>query len=39
MAEESFSDYHLYTLGRKTTINNNQTKQVSLLDGTDVPTS
>src|SRR5216110_16572 len=22
MAEESFSDYHLYTLGRKTTINN-----------------
>jgi hypothetical protein len=37
MAEESFSDYHLYTLGRKTTINNNQTKQVSLLEGTDVP--
>jgi hypothetical protein len=23
MAQESFSDYHLYTLGRKTTINNN----------------
>ena len=39
MAEESFSDYHLYTLGRKTTINNNQTKQVSLLTGTDVPTA
>jgi hypothetical protein len=38
MAEESFSDYHLYTLGRKTTINNNQTKQLSLLTGTDVPT-
>jgi hypothetical protein len=37
MAEESFSDYHLYTLGRKTTINNNQTKQVSMLEGTDVP--
>ena len=37
MAEESFSDYHLYTMGRKTTINNSQTKQVSLLDGTDVP--
>jgi hypothetical protein len=37
MTEESFSDYHLYTLGRKTTINNNQTKQVSLLEGTDVP--
>ena len=38
MAQESFSDYHLYTLGRKTTINNNQTKQLSLLTGTDVPT-
>jgi hypothetical protein len=37
MAEESFSDYHLYTLGRKTSINNNQTKQVSMLEGTDVP--
>ncbi|HUQ87572.1 MAG TPA: DUF4139 domain-containing protein [Vicinamibacterales bacterium] len=37
MAEESFSDYHLYTMGRKTTINNNQTKQVSLLEGTDLP--
>src|SRR5688572_30549702 len=38
MAEESFSDYHLYSLNRKTTINNNQTKQVSMLEGTDVPT-
>ncbi len=37
MAQEAFSDYHLYTLGRKTTINNNQTKQVSMLEGTDVP--
>ena len=37
MVEESFSDYHLYTMSRKTTINNNQTKQVSLLEGTDVP--
>jgi hypothetical protein len=32
MTQEAFSDYHLYTLGRKTTINNNQTKQVSLLE-------
>ena len=39
MVEESFSDYHLYTLNRKTSINNNQTKQVSLLTGTDVPTT
>jgi hypothetical protein len=38
MAQESFSDYHLYTMGRKTTINNAQTKQVSLLEGTNVPT-
>ena len=37
MAQESFSDYHLYTLGRKTTINNNETKQVSMLSGTGVP--
>jgi hypothetical protein len=37
MAQEAFSDYHLYTLGRKTTINNNQTKQVSMLSGTDFP--
>jgi len=37
MAQESFSDYHLYTLGRKTSINNNQTKQVSMLGGTSFP--
>ena len=37
MAQESFSDYHLYTLGRKTTINNAQTKQVSMLEGSAVP--
>ena len=37
MAQEAFSDYHLYTLGRKTTINNNETKQVSMLGGTGVP--
>jgi hypothetical protein len=37
MQQESLSDYHLYTLGRKTTINNNQTKQVSMLEGTGVP--
>ena len=37
MTQESFSDYHLYTFGRKTTINNNQTKQVSMLDATGFP--
>jgi hypothetical protein len=30
--EESFFEYHLYTLQRRTTIKNAQTKQVSLLD-------
>jgi hypothetical protein len=37
MAQEAFSDYHLYTLARKTTINNNETKQVSMLSGTGFP--
>src|SRR4051812_25106908 len=37
MTQESFSDYHLYTLGRKTTINNSETKQVSMLNGTGIP--
>ncbi len=37
MAQEAFSDYHLYTFGRKTTINNNQTKQLSMLGGTGFP--
>jgi hypothetical protein len=37
MSQESFSDYHLYTLGRKTTINNSETKQVSMLTGTGLP--
>lgn len=31
MAEEEFMDYHLYTLGRPTSIMSNQSKQVSLL--------
>ena len=39
MAQEAFSDYHLYTLGRRTSINNNETKQVAMLAGTGVPTS
>ncbi|MEO8483645.1 MAG: DUF4139 domain-containing protein [Acidobacteriota bacterium] len=37
MAQESFSDYHLYTVGRKTTINNSETKQISMLTGTAFP--
>lgn len=37
MTQESFSDYHLYTVGRKTTIQNNETKQISMLTGSSVP--
>ena len=35
--QEAFSEYHLYTLGRRTTINNAETKQVSMLGATGVP--
>jgi hypothetical protein len=35
--EESFFEYHLYTLDRRTTIKDNQTKQMSLLDVNQVP--
>ena len=37
MTEEAFSEYHLYTLDRRTTIEENETKQVSLLHGGSVP--
>ncbi len=37
MTQETFSDYHLYTVARKTTINNAETKQISMLTGTGVP--
>jgi hypothetical protein len=37
MAQESFSDYHLYTVGRKTSINNSETKQISMLNATAFP--
>jgi hypothetical protein len=30
--EKEFMDYHMYTLGRKSTINNNQVKQIELMD-------
>jgi hypothetical protein len=39
MAEESLLDYHLYTLDRKTNILENQTKQVSLLQADNIPSS
>ena len=35
--QESFSEYHLYTLGRRTSVEDKETKQISLLTGTGVP--
>ncbi len=37
MTQEPLSDYHLYSLDRKTSINNNETKQVSMLSATGFP--
>ncbi|MEJ2471730.1 MAG: DUF4139 domain-containing protein [Desulfuromonadales bacterium] len=37
MQEESLFEYHLYTLQRPTTIKDNQTKQVALLNAAGVP--
>jgi len=37
MAEQALFEYHLYTLGRPTTIAENQTKQVELLTGHAIP--
>ncbi|MCG2634524.1 MAG: DUF4139 domain-containing protein [Gammaproteobacteria bacterium] len=39
MAEEGLFEYHLYTLARPTTIADNQTKQVALLNAASVPVS
>jgi len=36
-SQESFSEYHLYSLERRTSIQNNESKQISLLNGTGVP--
>jgi hypothetical protein len=35
--EKAFFEYHLYTLGRTSTINDNQVKQIELLSASDVP--
>ena len=35
--QENFSEYHLYTLGRRTSVEDKETKQISLLEGTGVP--
>jgi hypothetical protein len=36
-AQESFSEYHLYTLGRRTSIQDKETKQISLLSASSIP--
>jgi hypothetical protein len=36
-AREVFSEYHLYSLNRRTTLAENETKQISLLNGTGTP--
>ncbi len=35
--QEAFSEYHLYTMGRRTSVLNNESKQVSLLDASSIP--
>lgn len=35
--EQSFAEYHLYTLQNKTDVNQNETKQLSLFNAADVP--
>lgn len=35
--EKSFFDYHMYTLNNPTNLKNNQTKQVCILNGSNVP--
>lgn len=35
--EEEFFEYHIYTLNRRSTIKNNQEKQIQLLEATGVP--
>jgi hypothetical protein len=36
-SQEGFSEYHLYTLERRTSIQNNESKQINLLTGTAIP--
>src|SRR5277367_4753730 len=35
-AQENFSEYHLYSLGRRTSVENNESKQISLLQGSGI---
>lgn len=35
--QENFSEYHLYSLGRRTSLEDKETKQISLLEGSGIP--
>ena len=35
--QENFSEYHLYSLARRTSVEDKETKQISLLEGTGIP--
>ncbi len=35
--QENFSEYHLYSLGRRTSVEDKETKQISLLEGSGIP--
>ena len=35
--EKPFFEYHIYTLGRKSTVKEKQTKQINLLEASDIP--
>jgi hypothetical protein len=35
--QENFSEYHLYTVSRRTSIHDNESKQISLLSGSNIP--
>jgi hypothetical protein len=37
--EKSFAEYHLYELGRKATVKDHETKQIELLDVSEIPVS
>lgn len=35
--QENFSEYHLYSLGRRTSVEDKESKQISLLEGSGIP--
>jgi hypothetical protein len=37
MTQENFSEYHLYTVTRRTSIHDKESKQIALLNGSNVP--